>query len=230
MSREKLDQIAEKEQARQSQFDKRIHCCISTACLSAGAGRTIQTLRDSMEAAPIGDEVEVVQTGCMGLCSRGPLVRVQENSGEEVYYADVDSECAEELVAKTVSWDHAEAKQQKLSPELQTLRDRLETARKKRSLKKHILSPDLPFFTKQFKVVLRDVGYVDPEKLEDYLAHGGYESLHKVLAEMSPEQVCDEILQSGLRGRGGAGFPTGLKWGFVRREESDVKYVVVNGD
>ena len=230
MSREKLDQIAEKEKARQSQFDKRVHCCISTGCLSAGAGRTIQTLRDSVEAAPTGDEVEVVQTGCMGLCSRGPLVRVQEKSGEEVYYADVDSECAEELVAKTVSWDQAEAKQQELSPGLQAVRDRLETARKKRSLKKHILSPDLPFFTKQFKVVLRDVGYVDPEKLEDYLAHGGYEALHKVLTEMSPEQVCDEMLRSGLRGRGGAGFPTGLKWGFVRREESDVKYVVVNGD
>jgi bidirectional [NiFe] hydrogenase diaphorase subunit len=230
MSRDKLDQIAEKEQARQSQFDKRVHCCISTACLSAGAGRTIQNLRDSVEAAPTGDEVEVVQTGCMGLCSRGPLVRVQEKSGEEVYYADVDSECAEELIAKTVSWDQAEAKQQELSPELQTVRDRLENARKKRSLKKHILSPDIPFFTKQFKVVLHDVGYVDPEKLEDYLAHGGYEALHKVLTEMSPEQVCDEMLRSGLRGRGGAGFPTGLKWGFVRREESDAKYVVVNGD
>ncbi len=230
MSREKLDQMAEQEQARQSQFDQRVHCCISTACLSAGAGRTIHALRDSVEAASVGDEVEVVQTGCMGLCSRGPLVRVQEKSGEEVYYADVDSECAEELIAKTVSWDQAKTKGQELSPELQPIRDRLEAARRKRSLKKHILSPDLPFFTKQFKVVLRDVGYVDPEKLEDYLAHGGYEALHKVLTEMSPEQVCDEMLDSGLRGRGGAGFPTGLKWNFVRREQSDVKYVVVNGD
>jgi bidirectional [NiFe] hydrogenase diaphorase subunit len=230
MSREKLDQIAEQEQARQAQFDKRVHCCTSTACLSAGAGRTIQALRDSAEAAPTGDKVEVVQTGCMGLCSRGPLVRVQEKSGEEVYYADVDTECAEELIAKTVSWDQEEMKHQELSPELQTVRERLETARKKRSLKKHILPPDLPFFTKQFKVVLHDVGHVDPEKLEDYLARGGYKALYKVLTEMSPEQVCDEMLGSGLRGRGGAGFPTGLKWSFVRREESDVKYVVVNGD
>ncbi|MCK5634080.1 MAG: (2Fe-2S) ferredoxin domain-containing protein, partial [Anaerolineales bacterium] len=75
MSREKLDKIAEQEQARQSRFDKRVHCCVSTACLSAGAGSTIHALHDSVEAAQAGDEVEVVQTGCIGLCSRGPLVR-----------------------------------------------------------------------------------------------------------------------------------------------------------
>jgi len=228
MSREKLDKMAEKEQARQEQFDHRVYCCISTACLSAGAGQTIQTLRDSVDAAPNGDKVEVVQTGCMGLCSRGPLVRDEKKSGEETYYADVDTELAQELIAKTVTWD--EEKSDELTPEQQEVRTRLETARRKRSLKKHILSTDLPFFSKQVKIVLRDVGYVDPEKLEDYLAHGGYEALHKVLAEMTPEQVCDEILQSGLRGRGGAGFPTGLKWNFVRREPAEVKYVIINGD
>jgi bidirectional [NiFe] hydrogenase diaphorase subunit len=74
------------------------------------------------------------------------------------------------------------------------------------------------------------VGYVDPEKLEDYLAHNGYQALDKVIREMTPEEVCDEISKSGLRGRGGAGFPTGTKWNFVRKEQSEVKYVVVNGD
>jgi bidirectional [NiFe] hydrogenase diaphorase subunit len=88
----------------------------------------------------------------------------------------------------------------------------------------------MPFFAKQVKVVLRGVGEIDPERLEDYLAHGGYTALTHVLRTMTSEQVCDEIQRSGLRGRGGAGFPTGVKWNYVRQEESPIKYVVVNGD
>jgi bidirectional [NiFe] hydrogenase diaphorase subunit len=230
MSREKLNQMATRERERQAKFERRIYCCISTACLSAGAGKTIQSLKRGLEASQSSDKVEVVQTGCMGLCSRGPLVRVREKSGEELYYADVSAELAEELIAKHVPLAKLNAKGEELSPELLETRTRLEAARRKRALKKHILSRDLPFFEKQVKVVLRDVGYVDPEKLEDYLAHGGYQALYKALTEMSPEEVCDEIARSGLRGRGGAGFPTGTKWHLVRKEQSDTKYVVVNGD
>lgn len=230
MSREKLDQKAVRERERQAGFDRRIFCCISTACLSAGAGRTMQSLRQGLEASQSGDKVEVVQTGCMGLCSRGPLVRVQEQSGEERYYADVSTELAEELIAKHVPLTKLNGKEKELSPDLLETRVRLESARRKRTLKKHILSQDLPFFNKQVKVVLRDVGYVDPEKIEDYLAHGGYQALYKAITEMTPEEVCDEISKSGLRGRGGAGFPTGTKWHYVRKEDSDIKYVVVNGD
>ncbi|MGD2251498.1 MAG: NADH-ubiquinone oxidoreductase-F iron-sulfur binding region domain-containing protein [Anaerolineales bacterium] len=230
MSREKLDQMAERERERQAAFDKRIYCCISTACLSAGAGKTIQSLKQGLEASQSGDKTEVVQTGCLGLCSRGPLVRVREKTGEEVYYADVSSELAEELIAKHVPLSDPKTDGEELSPELAEVRSRLEAVRRKRTLKKHVLSRDLPFFTKQVKVVLRDVGYVDPEKLEDYLAHGGYQALYKAITEMTPEEVCDEIAKSGLRGRGGAGFPTGTKWHFVRKEQSDTKYVVVNGD
>jgi bidirectional [NiFe] hydrogenase diaphorase subunit len=230
MSREKLDQKAARERERQEGFDRRIFCCISTACLSAGAGQTIQALRHGLEASQSGDKIEVVQTGCMGLCSRGPLVRVKEKLGEEVYYADVSPELSEQLIAKHVPLVKMNGKGDELSPELLEIRMRLEAARRKRTLKKHILSQDLPFFKKQVKVVLRDVGYVDPEKIEDYLAHGGYQALHKAITEMTPEEVCDEIAKSGLRGRGGAGFPTGTKWHFVRKEQSDIKYVVVNGD
>jgi bidirectional [NiFe] hydrogenase diaphorase subunit len=230
MSREKLDQMAARERERQAGFDRRIYCCISTACLSAGAGKTMQSLKRGLEASQSGDKVEVVQTGCMGLCSRGPLTRVQEKTGEELYYADVSPELAEQLIAKHVPLAKLDATGEELTPELLETRTRLEAARRKRALKKHILSQDLPFFKKQVKIVLRDVGYVDPEKLEDYLAHGGYQALHKAITEMTPEEVCDEIARSGLRGRGGAGFPTGTKWHFVRKEQSDVKYVVVNGD
>jgi bidirectional [NiFe] hydrogenase diaphorase subunit len=230
MTRDKLEQMAARESERQAVFDRRVFCCISTACLSAGAGQTMQSLRQSLEATQAGDQVEVVQTGCMGLCSRGPLVRVKEKTGEELYYADVDAQVAEELIAKHVPLKELNGKANKHSPELLETRSRLEAARRKRTLKKHILSRDLPFFNKQVKIVLRDIGYVDPEKLEDYLAHGGYQALNKAIMEMTPEEVCDEITRSGLRGRGGAGFPTGIKWNFVRQELSDTKYVVVNGD
>lgn len=190
----------------------------------------MQALKHGLEASQSGEKVEVVQTGCMGLCSRGPLVRVREKSGEETYYADITPELAEELIAKHVPLAEPEADGAELSPELIETRSRLEAARRKRTLKKHILSQELPFFTKQVKVVLRDVGYVDPEKIEDYLAHDGYQALYRVITEMTPNEVCDEISRSGLRGRGGAGFPTGMKWNFVRNAESDIKYVVVNGD
>lgn len=230
MTREKLDKLAAQERERQEAFDRRIYCCISTACLSAGAGETINSLKHSLKATRSEETVEVVQTGCMGLCSRGPLVRVKDKSGDEQYFADIGPELAEEVVAQYVPLARLDGKSTELSPELLKTRERLKLAKKKKTLKKHILSQELPFFRKQVKVVLRDVGYVDPEKIEDYLAHGGYQALHKVISEMTPEQVCDEIKQSGLRGRGGAGFPTGTKWHFVRKEQSEAKYVVVNGD
>jgi bidirectional [NiFe] hydrogenase diaphorase subunit len=230
MSREKLDEKASRERERQAGFEQRIYCCISTACLSAGAGQTLQSLKQGVEASQSGDTHEVVQTGCMGLCSRGPLVRVQEKKGDELYYADVSVDLAEQLIAKHVPLAELNGNSEELSPELLDTRARLETAKRKRTLKKHILSQELPFFKKQVKVVLRDVGYVDPERLEDYLAHGGYQALYKALTEMTPEEVCEEISKSGLRGRGGAGFPTGTKWNFVRKQQSEIKYVVVNGD
>ncbi len=97
-------------------------------------------------------------------------------------------------------------------------------------IEEQIMPNDLPFFTKQKKVVLSNSGLIDPEKLEDYVAHGGYSALAYALREMSPEEVCRAIIDSGLRGRGGAGFPAGIKWDMVRKEESDRKFVVANGD
>ncbi len=93
-----------------------------------------------------------------------------------------------------------------------------------------ILPSDIPFFAKQKKVVLANSGLIDPERLEDYVARGGYTALGYALREMTPEAVCREIIDSGLRGRGGAGYPTGLKWDMVRKAHGDKKYVVANGD
>ena len=236
MSYAKLEQLALKEQQRQEQYQRRIFCCTSTACLSAGARQTQTTVEEAVAASRCDeDEVEVVNTGCMGLCSRGPLVRVEEKEQEPVLYGDVSADVARQIVARHVPFtppDSAvddEDGDRFDAHDIPHFRASSPKARKKQ-LDKHIIPLDLPFFTKQVQIVLSETGKIDPESLEDYLAHGGYKALAYVLENMTPEEVCDEIQRSGLRGRGGAGFPTGTKWHFVRQEEETPKYVIVNGD
>ena len=239
MDNSKLEALAQKERARQEQYRRRIFCCTSTACLSAGAGQTHAALEQAIATCRCDEhEVELVKTGCMGLCSRGPMVRVEQKGDSAVLYGDVTAEIAQQIVARYVPLqgaddqdDDAEATDGTASPyDFLHLRRGLRQAGRKKDLERHLIPLDSPFFTKQVKVVLSETGHIDPESLEDYLAHGGYQALAKVLAEMSPERVCEEMLQSGLRGRGGAGFPTGLKWNFTREQQADQKFVIVNGD
>jgi bidirectional [NiFe] hydrogenase diaphorase subunit len=171
----------------------------------------------------------------MGLCSRGPLVRVEVSQQDPVLYGNVSAEVAQQIVARYVPVSASEVDVdddtgQLSSHDILHFRSSLRTAGKKKDLDKQIIPMDLPFFTKQVRVVLTETGKIDPDKLEDYLAHDGYKALAHVLENTTPEEVCDEIQQSGLRGRGGAGFPTGLKWHFVRQEEESRKFVIVNGD
>ncbi|UCF60757.1 MAG: NAD(P)H-dependent oxidoreductase subunit E [Anaerolineaceae bacterium] len=229
MTLEKLERMAQRERQRQEKFERRIFCCISTACLSAGAGQTINALQEAVDACHCKEnDVEVVQTGCMGLCSRGPLVRVEDKSAETLIYADVDVDLSQQIISKHVPM--RKLTDESIPEEMQELRENLKKARRRKRLEKHILGMDSPFFAKQEKIVLRNVGHLDPEKIEDYLAHGGYSALRHVLQNMTAEEVCDEILRSGLRGRGGGGYPTGLKWKSMHQEESETKFVVVNGD
>ncbi len=238
MNNEKLVDLAEKERARQAQFQRRIFCCTSTACLSAGAGLTHTAVQQGVAASENGkDETEVVQTGCMGLCSRGPLVRVDTKEKDSVLYGDVTAEVAQQIVARhlPVVTKVADLDQDVLEEDLSPfnflhLRASQRRADAKQLLEKHVIPLDLPFFSKQVNVVLSTSGHINPEKLEDSLAHGGYSALAHALDKMSPAEVCGEILRSGLRGRGGAGFPTGMKWNFVRQADAPQKYVIVNGD
>lgn len=238
MNNELLEQLADQERNRQKQYQRRIFCCTSTACFSAGAGQTHQSLEQSLTASKCGEhEAEVVSTGCMGLCSRGPLVRVETKGETPILYGDVTAEVAQQIVTRHVPTQGDEAEidpddlADKVSPyDFMHFRANLRRTGEKKSLDKQVIPNDLPFFTKQVKVVLQGTGHINPEKLESSLAYDGYQALAKVLAEMTPEQVCEEILQSGLRGRGGAGFPTGLKWQLTLREDSANKFVIVNGD
>jgi bidirectional [NiFe] hydrogenase diaphorase subunit len=233
-----LEEIGQKELIRQGNYKRRIFCCTSTACLSAGAGQVHTSLDQSVAACNCDEyDAEVVQTGCMGLCSSGPLVRVEEKEEDPVLYGNVTSDLAQQIVSRHVPMGELEDEideddqDQRATPhDILHYRASLKKAGTKADLEKNIIPLDLPFFTKQVKVVLNETGVVNPDKLEDYLAHGGYKALAYVLENMTPEQVCTEILESGLRGRGGAGFPTGMKWNFVRKESAEGKFVIVNGD
>jgi len=204
MNRTELTEMAQKERDRHAAFKCRLLCCASTPCLSSGATAAIDTLKDEVNKRGLKADIDVVSTGCMGPCSRGPLITVTIDGQADVIYENVTPEIAVEILEKHVL-------------ENEPVED-------------HILPSDMPFFAKQEKVVLANNGVVDPTRLEDYIAREGYEALAEALREMSPEEVCKTVTDSGLRGRGGAGFPTGLKWDMVRRAQNDRKYVVANGD
>lgn len=204
MNRVDLQAMAQREQEKQAAFRCRILCCASTPCLSSGATAVRDALDKALKDGGLAADVETVATGCMGPCSRGPLITVQERGEPDAVYERVTPELAVEIVERHVA--------------------------NRQPVESNILSNDLPFFTKQHKVVLANSGLIDPDSLEEYVARGGYAALAHVLREVKPEDVCDAITRSGLRGRGGAGYPTGIKWNLVRKAQADKKYVVANGD
>lgn len=206
MNREELKAMAQAELDQQQKYRVRILCCMSTPCISSGATAIYEALVEAIKAGELGAEVESVATGCVGPCSRGPLVTVQVSGQEDVIYENVTVDMAQGIIKKHVKNESV--------PELDA----------------KILPNDLPFFTKQNKIVLATSSNIDPERLESYVAKGGYTALGHAIREMSPEEVCEEIVKSGLRGRGGAGYPSGLKWHMVRKAVGDRKYVVANGD
>jgi bidirectional [NiFe] hydrogenase diaphorase subunit len=213
-----LQELGKGELERQQAMPHRIFCCTSTACLSAGAGETFESLQQDMpDGTDEAAKAEIVRTGCMGLCSRGPLVRVESKGSESTLYQEVTPEIGSTILARHVpGFSDSDGGERANGSDLE--------------LDAHLLSTELPFFTSQTKIVLEEIGLVDPENIKDYLAHGGYAALAHVLENMTPEAVCNEIEASGLRGRGGAGFPTGRKWHFARQAEGERKFVVANGD
>ncbi|MCS6844670.1 MAG: NAD(P)H-dependent oxidoreductase subunit E [Caldilineales bacterium] len=204
MNRVELQAIAQRELDQRQSYRCRLLCCASTPCISSGGTAVQKAMEEAIKANGLNAEVVTVATGCMGPCSRGPMVTVQVQGQPDVIYERVTPEVAEQIVAR-----HAVAGE---------------------PVADHVMPSNLPFFTKQTKVVLSNSGLIDPERLEDYIAVGGYSALAHVLREMTPEEVCAEISKSGLRGRGGAGYPTGLKWDLVRKAPGERKYVVANGD
>ncbi|MCO6451785.1 MAG: NAD(P)H-dependent oxidoreductase subunit E [Caldilineales bacterium] len=204
MNRRDLQAMAEKQREEEQGYTYRVLCCASTPCLSSGGTGVQARFNQLISERKLNAEVAVTATGCMGPCSRGPLVRVQRQGEDEVMYENVTVELVDEIVEKHIGQGEPPAR--------------------------NILPGDIPFFSKQKKVALAYSGDVDPERLESYVGRGGYSALGHALREMSPEDVCEAIRLSGLRGRGGAGYPTGLKWNLVRKSPGEKKFVIANGD
>ncbi|RLF26188.1 MAG: NADH-quinone oxidoreductase subunit F, partial [Thermoplasmata archaeon] len=186
---------------------------MATCGVAAGADKVYEKLKEEIQARGAEDKVKLKITGCIGMCYREPLVEVREEDGRSVIYGDVDPKRAVEILEK-----HAIGGEP--IPEWVVLSNGFEG----------ISGEGNQLLAGQVRIVLRNCGIIDPENIDDYLARDGYKALEKVLKTMTPEEVIDEIYKSGLRGRGGAGFPTGLKWKFTRAAKGDKKYVVCNAD
>ena len=185
--------------------------CGGTGCESSKADDIFVNLKAEVANAGLEHDVQVVKTGCFGFCEKGPIVKVLP---EDAFYVEVKPEDAEEIVKETL------------------VKGRIvkRLAYADESGKTSAVPEEIGFYQKQMRIVLRNCGLIDPEKIDEYIARDGYAALEKVLFEMTPDQVIEEMKISGLRGRGGAGFPTWMKWNFTKQVESDVKYIVCNAD
>ena len=212
-----IHEIAKNKQAELDRFQCSIYCCHSTGCKSSGSDDLIDLIKQAIVDHGIEDKVRIVATGCMGLCAQGPLIRVEIKGQKDVLYKRL-----EPLVARLIITEH-------IVPALKLAEG--EVFELPEFLAQHVLSLDLPFFTKQEKVVLKDAGRLDPEDIHEYIAHGGYLALEKVLKTMTPQEVVEVIKKSGLRGRGGGGFSTGMKWELASKVPTvDEKFIICNGD
>lgn len=215
--KEKLAQMGEDFKERTAHYQAAVYTCHATSCHSGGADDVLTAFREALELAGLSDVVRVVATGCMGLCAAGPLARIEIKGQKPFLYKEVKADMAQLIVAQHI---------------IPALRDKEASLNLSQQLKSKELSLDLPFFTKQKRVVLEHLGHSDPEDLGEYVANGGYSALRKVLTTMTPQQVIEEIKKSGLRGRGGAGFPTGVKWEMLAKAplKDGEKFIVCNGD
>jgi NADH-quinone oxidoreductase subunit F len=189
--------------------------CAGGGCISAGEESVKQAFERKLKEFGLDSVVSVVETGCMGACSLGPLAVVYPDG---VYYQKLTPKAAEKIVEEHML-------KGRIVPEYL-----FEGEKEKLTIREKTAGKEIPFFSRQVKIALRNVGVVDPLSIDEYIARDGYFALHKALTKMTPEEVIKEIKDSGLRGRGGAGFPTGLKWELARQQKSDVKYMICNAD
>ena len=193
-------------------YRSHILICGGTGCTSSGSGAVIEALEAELKKNALEEEIKIIKTGCFGLCAIGPIMIVYP---EGCFYSEVKPEDMEEIVNEHL----------------------IKGRPVKRLLYKETVEGDsikslnhTDFYRKQMRVALRNCGVINPESIDEYIAYDGYAALAKCLDEYTPQQVIDIVLDSGLRGRGGAGFPTGLKWKFAAANQADQKYVCCNAD
>ncbi len=210
-SREMLDELKQANLARLDAFEHRITVCNGTGCRACGGVEVKEALAAAIDQRGLSDRIDVMPTGCQGYCQRGPLVVVEP---EGTLYPTISPEDAERIVQAI--------EQGGLVDEL-LLEDPI--------TKERVAKRDgIRFYKGQERIAFALNGKIDPTSIGDYIAYDGYQALAKALLEMTPEKIIDEMTRSGLRGRGGAGFPTGRKWAGCRKQEAVPKYVICNGD
>ncbi len=200
MTSEELNKIVQAEAETSAGFTATIDICMAAGCLSSHADQVRDALAAQVKSKDLGKKVRVRGVGCMGLCAAGPLVNV---SPKQVMYQEVSQADAAEL--------------------LQSVLD-------DKPMQRLVCNTQIPFFQRQTKIVLENCGVIDPDRIEEYIAAEGYSALQKVLSGMTQAEVLEQVTRSGLRGRGGAGFPTGLKWTTVAKAPMTPKYVICNAD
>ena len=186
--------------------------CGGTGCKASSSQAISEKITGLIQEKGLSDRVDIVTTGCFGFCEKGPVVKIIPDN---TFYTQVKPEDAQEIVNEHIIAGRKVERLLYLDPKSgQHVSD----------------SKHMDFYRKQKRVALRNCGFIDPENIEEYIARDGYKALADSLLNRTPEEVIDEVKRSGLRGRGGGGFPTGVKWGFARKSVSDIKYVVCNAD
>ncbi|MBZ0107681.1 MAG: NADH-quinone oxidoreductase subunit NuoF [Candidatus Scalindua rubra] len=184
-----------------------------TGCRALGAQEVYEEFGKQVKKQKLQDKVEVVETGCQGLCARAPVMTIDPPDAPSIFYGRVTVDIVPDIISNTILKGEVINKLCYAS-----------------AGKKIPYLNDIPFYSRQNKIVLRNCGIIDPNSIEQYIEKKGYDAFAKALFEYDPEQIIREITKSGIRGRGGAGFPTGLKWGFCRKAKGDTKYLICNAD
>src|ERR1041384_557585 len=218
-----LIEMAEKERASRKPYT--IRCCLAAGCMSSNSKAVKDALDKAVKEAGLEDQVEVRGVGCMKLCCQGPLVQIDASTESPEHASRITHHASATCVQ--IQSNNRGPLYQRVNPEdaaslIGTLKGGTTAVQAG--------DPNHPFFSEQLAIVLANSGYVDPERIESYVAADGYSALHDVLREMTPKEVVDAMIKSGLRGRGGAGYPTGLKWATVAKSQASKKYVICNAD
>ena len=195
-----------------AKFNMHMLVCAGTGCRASSSDMLYENLKKELKEQGLENDVQVVETGCFGFCEKGPIVKVIPDN---TFYVSVEPKDAKEIVA-----EHA-VKGRQVERLLYT-----DPVNKEKISD----SKGMGFYKKQIRIALRNCGLIDPENIDEYLAADGYEAMGRVLTEMTPEDAIQEMIDSGLRGRGGGGFPTGIKWQIASKVEGEQKYVVCNAD
>ncbi|MEW5993042.1 MAG: NAD(P)H-dependent oxidoreductase subunit E, partial [Candidatus Zixiibacteriota bacterium] len=214
-SPKQLQQLQDKFLADEHRFTKKVHVCCGPGCLASGSARIVEQFKTLLKKKRIkGFSVEAMkETGCHGLCEQGPLVVIEP---EGLFYTRVKPKHVEQIIEDSIRRDNVI--ENLLYRDPGNGNGRIAHYR------------DIPFYAKQHRIALRNLGHIDQYSIRDYIAQGGYQAAAKALTQLTPDQVIEEVTTSGLRGRGGAGFPAGRKWATCAKAKDQPHFVICNGD